>query len=410
MTDSPTAASQSLKRLDDSAGVPRAGRRQALLLLLASCLPVLGIVLIAPVQPSIAEAFSGTPSVEFLVPMMITAPAIAIAVVSPFAGALADRWGRKRLLIASMFIYGLFGTAPLWLNSLEAIVISRVGLGAAEAIVITVSTTLISDYFKKAERQMYLGYQVVVTTIAGTVFLAIGGTLGGIGWRTPFWLYSVSILFAVAMAFVLWEPEHETGASRSRVPWKSIGAPLGVTVVGAMVFYVLIVYLPFLLAAQGISDPGQIGLIAAGTSLATASGAFAFRFIARGGLRVLLTTAFGTAAVGLLVIWWAASISVLVAGAVVTSFGTGVLVPSLLTWAVSKLEPARLGIGTGMWQSALFFGQFVTPLVVGAFMAFSESLQQSIGLIGLVAAVATGGSLLLDRSRLSTDPAGTTPQ
>lgn len=406
MTDSSANVTLSDTVLTHSSEAPRAGRSQAILLLLASCLPVLGIVLIAPVQPRIAEAFSENGSVDFLVPMMITAPALAIAVFSPFAGALADRWGRKRLLIGSMFIYGFFGTAPLWLNSLEFIVLSRVGLGVAEAIIITVSTTLIADYFRGAERQKYLGYQVFVTTVAGTVFLALGGILGGIGWRTPFWLYTVSIVFAVAMTFMLWEPAHDRTASGSRVPWKSIGAPLCVTVFGGMVFYVLIVYLPFLLTAQGISSPEQIGLIAAATSMATASGAFAFRFIARLGLRVLLATAFGTAAVGLLAVWGAGeSILVLVAGAIVTSFGTGVLVPSLLTWAVSKLAPARLGIGTGAWQSALFLGQFLTPLVVGTLVAVSQNLQQSVGLFGLAAAAATACSLLLYRSRPSTGSA-----
>lgn len=380
-------------------GARGAGRKQAVLLLLASCLPVLGIVLIAPVQPRIILAFADTPGVEFLVPMIVTAPALAIAVISPFAGALADRFGRKRLLILSMFLYGIFGTAPLWLNSLQAIVLSRVGLGVAEAIVITVSTTLIADYFRAVERQKYLGYQVVVTTLAGTVFLAVGGTLGNIDWRAPFWLYAVSLLFAIAMVVLLWEPEHPEKLERVALPWKAISAPTLVTIFGGTVFYVLIVYLPFLLSGRGIGDPGTIGLAAAAASLATATGAFSFRFIAPKGLRTLLVTAFGTAGLGLIVVSFAGSSLVLMVGAVIGSFGSGVLVPTLLTWAVSKIDPRRLGIGTGIWQSSLFLGQFLTPLVVVALVPVLGGLPQSVGAIGIAAAGAAAASIFLARSK-----------
>lgn len=377
-----------------------AGRKQGILLLLTSCLPVLGIVLLAPVQPRIILAFAETPGVDFLVPMIVTAPALAIAVLSPFAGALADRWGRKRLLILSMFMYGAFGTAPLWLSSLEAIVLSRVGLGMAEAIVITVSTTLIADYFRGSEREKYLGYQVVTTTIAGTIFLAVGGMLGNIDWRAPFWLYTVSIVFAGAMIVLLWEPEHSSDQKRVGLPWKKICAPALVTLFGGTVFYVLIVYLPFLLAGQGVSNPGTIGLVAAGASLATAAGAFSFRFIAARDLRVLLTAAFGTASMGLVIVWSAGSTPVLIAGAVITSLGTGLLVPTLLTWAVSRLDATRLGVGTGMWQTALFLGQFLTPILVAALIPILGGLPQSVGAIGIAAALAALASVIYIRSTL----------
>jgi MFS family permease len=376
-----------------------AGPRQAILLLLSSCLPVLGIVLIAPVQPRILQAFADTPAVDFLVPMIVTAPALAIAVISPFAGALADKFGRKRLLVLSMLLYGIFGTAPLWLTSIEIIVLSRVGLGVAEAIVITVSTTLIADYFRAAERHKYLGYQVVVTTIAGTVFLAVGGILGNLDWRAPFWLYAVSLVLGLAMMIVLWEPEHSQDTGRVPVPWKTIGTPALVTLFGGMVFYVLIVYLPFLLSGHGISDPGTIGLAAAGTSLATAAGAYTFRFIAKKGTGVLLMVAFGVAGLGQIIVWLSGAGPVLIFGAVVGSFGTGVLVPALLTWAVSKIDPVRLGVGTGMWQSALFLGQFLTPIVVVGVVPLLGGLPQAVGSLGIAALAAATASIILAKSR-----------
>src|SRR5688500_18867060 len=73
-----------------------AGRAQALVLLLASCLPVLGSVLLAPVLPAIQEAFASTPGASALAPIVLTAPALMIGLTAPFAGRVVERTGRKR--------------------------------------------------------------------------------------------------------------------------------------------------------------------------------------------------------------------------------------------------------------------------------------------------------------------------
>src|SRR4051812_25136590 len=99
-----------------AAAGPVAGRLQLALLLAGSCLGVLGAVLIAPVLPQIKDAFAGTPGVDVLVPIVLTVPALVIALTAPFAGFVADRVDRKRLLIVAMLAYAVFGTAPLYLG------------------------------------------------------------------------------------------------------------------------------------------------------------------------------------------------------------------------------------------------------------------------------------------------------
>ena len=76
----------------------RAGAAQLALLLAASCLSVLGAVLIAPVLAQVEKHFAGQPGVEVLVPVMLTVPALMIGLVAPFAGIIVDRANRKRLL------------------------------------------------------------------------------------------------------------------------------------------------------------------------------------------------------------------------------------------------------------------------------------------------------------------------
>lgn len=162
-----------------------AGPLRAALLLAGSCLPVLGAVLIAPVLPRMQDHFDSVPGAKTLVPVVLTVPALALALLAPFAGVIVDRLGRKRLLVTATVLYALFGTAPLWLHSLGAIVASRVLVGITEAAIMTCCTTLIGDYYTGHVRDRYLALQTMCASAAATAFFVLGGALGSAGWRAP---------------------------------------------------------------------------------------------------------------------------------------------------------------------------------------------------------------------------------
>ncbi|MCY1674945.1 MFS transporter [Pseudarthrobacter sp. SL88] len=365
------------------------GRLPAVLLLAGSCMPVLGAVLLAPVLPSMTSAFADIPGAQILVPVVLTVPALMIALLAPFAGAIADKVGRKMLLLVAMFVYSIFGTAPLWLDSLPAILASRVGVGIAEAAIMTVCTTLIADYYSGKQRDKYLGMQVLVATLAATAFYALGGALGSQGWRMPFWLYLAAAIIAVPMALVLREPIHRSeDHAKSAVPWRQVAVPSAVTLFGGIVFYALVVQLPYVLSNLGVTEVGVIGAGTALASLATAAGAFAFRYISSAGTGRLLPVAFGLAAAGLTIVAIAGSVPVALAGAVVTSAGTGLLLPSLLTWALSDLSLEQRGRGTGVWTGSLYIGQFVSPVALGIAAGAVNGLPIAMGILGALSAVA----------------------
>ena len=381
--------------VDPATGRP-AGLPQALVLLLSSCLAVLGAVLLAPVLPSIEDAFAGTPGVEALTPIVLTAPALVIGVTAMIAGRIVDRVGRKRLLVSALVVYAFVGTAPLWLPSLQLIVVSRVLVGLTEAAIMTCCTTLLADYFHGSKRERYFGLQVVYTTVAATIFFGLGGALGATNWRTPFWLYAVSLPLAVAAARFVWQPAPRAqAAARTEklppLPWRRLGAPVGVTLLGGLVFYVLIVELSFTLDSIGVESTATIGAASAIASLGTAIGAFLFGRLAKLGPAVLVPVAFALSGLGILGMGLASALPVVVGFAVVTGFGNGLLLPSLLTWALGPLNFEQRGRGTGVWTSALFIGQFVAPLVVLALAGAIGGLTSALlvlGVVGIAAAAA----------------------
>jgi MFS family permease len=108
-----------------------------------------------------------------------------------------------------------------------------------------------------------------------------------------------------------------------------------------------------------------------------------FALAARRGAKSLLAAEFALSGAGLVLIFTAGPVPVIITGAVLTGFATGLLLPTLLTWAVSRLPFAQRGRGTGLWTAALFLGEFLSPLVVGGLTAVTGGLGASLAIVGV---------------------------
>lgn len=113
-------------------GDPTPGFLTGFSLLLPITLSTMAIVLLAPILPQLLADFSAVPAHEYWVPMILTIPALCVALFSPLAGMLGDRFGRRRLLLLAFLLYALVGIAPIFLKRLLAILLSRVGVGLAD--------------------------------------------------------------------------------------------------------------------------------------------------------------------------------------------------------------------------------------------------------------------------------------
>ena len=114
--------------------------------------------------------------------------------------------------------------------------------------------------------------------------------------------------------------------------------------------------------------------------------------------------AFGVSGLGLIGLALAPSVPLVVVTAVVTGFGNGLLLPSLLTWALGALTFEQRGRATGVWTSALFIGQFVAPLVVLGLSGALTGLTAALAVLGAVAVVAAV-AVRLARPTAATEPA-----
>ncbi|MEV6507707.1 MFS transporter [Streptomyces sp. NPDC051642] len=378
------------------------------LLMTGSCLPILGAVLIAPVLPKMQDHFASVPGAKALVPLALTVPALALALLAPFAGVIVDRLGRKRLLIVATLLYAVFGTAPLWLDSLGAIIASRALVGVTEAAIMTCCTTLIADYYSGHRRVKYLALQTMCASASATVFFVLGGAAGSAGWRVPFWVYAVSLALAPLMATALTNPAPRVAADNASTqmvgqrpfPWRPLAGICALTFFGAMVFYTVPVEMSYLLDDLGVENSGVIGLATAIASAATVAGAVTFARLKRSP-DPMLPAVLALCAVGFGVMFLAGNAPLLVIGAVINCMGTGLMLPALLTSAMSRLAYEDRGRGTGLWMAAFFGGEFVCPLVLLGGESAVGSLAGAVGVLGLVAALVAAG-LWASRRRTAT--------
>jgi MFS family permease len=341
---------------------------QSLLLLLGSCLPVLGAVLLAPVLPRMQEHFADTPGVAVLVPIALTLPALMIALLAPVAGIIADRLGRKPLLIGAMVLYTVCGVLPLWLESLQVIVISRAGIGVAEAAIMTCCTTMMGDYYSGARRERMFALQMVATSLSAAIFIAIGGVLGEHGWRTPFALYGLGLVFLPLMVWFLWEPRaHVVTAAttvRRAFPWRSLAPLYALAFLAGLSLFIVPVQVGYLLNLLHVEGSQQIGLTMGANQLGVLVGALSFRLFSGVPAQRQMFLAFVAAGIGGGLLAVADSHGLVVIAVLINGLGIGLMMPTLLTWIMSQVDFQQRGRAAGGFTAMFFAGEFASPLVV----------------------------------------------
>jgi sugar phosphate permease len=191
--------------------------------------------------------------------------------------------------------------------------------------------------------------------------------------------------------------------ARRSFPWRQLGGICALTFFGAMVFYTVPVEMSYLLDDLGVENTGVIGLATAIASAATVGGAVTFARLKRSP-DPMLPVILAVCAVGFGVMFLAGDAPLLVVGAVVNCVGTGMLLPALLTSAMSRLAFEDRGRGTGLWTAAFFGGEFICPLVLLAGESAAGSLAGAVGGLGLAAALVAAGLWAARRRVGAVDP------
>lgn len=337
-------------------------------ILAAATLTIMAPAAIAPSLPVMEQVFVDQSGASLLVRLVMTVTSLTIAVSAPVSGLVADRFGRRPLLLFSLVLYTVTGVSGYFAADLWLLLGSRALLGIAVGGVMTAVSATIADWFEGPERASFLGLQQAAAGLGGMVFLPVAGLLATFDWRAPFWLYGLAAVVALPAILAVHDrpravaPETFGGTGRP-----AFGRVFGIYVLAfgaTVVFYMAPTQVPFLLEDLGVG-PALVGVVVAGSTVTSALGGLAFPVLRRH----LNSTAIIKVGIALLGAGW------LLVGATGTALGTsaGLLVGGLglgfsvptLTLRLAELSPpAWSGRVLSGLVTGVFLGQFVSPLVV----------------------------------------------
>jgi MFS family permease len=386
-----------------------------LALLFPITLSVMAALFVAPIAPKIAEAYgpSGqyTPGeLGFLIGAIITVPSLCVALFSIPAGWLGDKIGRRRMLIWSMALYVVVGVLPYFMDDLKLILFTRVLVGIVEAALMTLSTTLIGDFFEGESRNRWLAAQTGTASAFAIFAIFISGVIGRDDWHNVFLLYLMPLVFLALVLMFTWEPEQsENLADRTKqgrwsdVPWRKMLIICAWTLFGGVMFYTVQIKLPDafkdlgVVLPDGSYDAARGGIMTAVASIFVPVGTVCFWFLnPRLSLKAMFVLEFALLATGFLLMSvlkdpWAFTFA-----AGLDQIGAGMLLPTLLTWAVSQLPFEIRGRGTGIWNGTFALSQFVCNIIaIPIIIGFTGAIVPAIGVLGWLCLGAALLALLL---------------
>jgi MFS family permease len=273
-----------------------------------------------------------------------------------------------------MIAYAFVGIAPFFLENIYLILLTRCGVGICESIVMTVTTTMLSDYYKGASRERWLAAQTATASLSALLIIWAGGQLGAkFGWHGPFLVYLYSLVLVIGIILFTWEPaknsvlEIATASTDARYQEFPMARMLGIcaiTLVASVMFYSTITQNANALVSLGVTDPHTIGNLSSLASLGVPLGTFIFWGLARLHIGWLLFIDAALIGLGFNLMGNATTAESYAWAANVQQIGCGLVLPTMLVWATRGLAFHIRGRGTGMWQASFAIGQFVSGVTL----------------------------------------------
>ncbi len=350
---------------------------------------ITGNTVITPSLPEILTGVGARPELAGLLIGAATLPGIALA---PIIGVLADRYGRREVVVPCLALFGIAGGLAALAPNLSVLVGLRLLQGAGSAGLINLAVVLIGDHWEGADRVRILGRNAAVLTSSLAVLPAAGGALTDLaGWRAPFVVYLVGL----PAAWFVWRrlpPSIPRDVAirdqiRGAVPMLRTPAVIGTLGLGfvtfALIFGLLLTALPIHLAEGFGIGPSLRGVFLGLPALANTAVALSIGRFQRFTFRQQLGAAAAMFVVGLGGVAAAPTLLLLVAAIVCFGAGEGLMLPNLQAAAAGAGTDEQRGTIVALFVSAARLGQTLGPIGAGA----------ALGLVGAEGTFAVGAAI-----------------
>lgn len=352
------------------------------IIFLVTLLAVGGVSSIAPALPLMVRELHVKPGQIGLLITVFTLPGM---VLTPITGILADRYGRKTILVPSLFLFGIAGFLCTFTRTFEILILLRFIQGLGAASLGAMNVTLIGDIFSGNQRATAMGYNSGILSVGTASYPVIGGTLAMAGWYYPFILPLLAIPVGLLVIFRLKNPEPEAPQSMKqylRNTWKNINRSKvwGLFVINILVFFVIygtiLTYFPIHLEKKFGINSLIIGLVISSMSVTTAISSSLTGYLARRfSVRNLLLISYSIYIVAMCILPFLNTLLLIIPVILFAGFSHGISMPNIQNLMVGLAPLNERAAFMSLNSMVLRTGQTIGPI----FMGFIYSIASTEG-------------------------------
>lgn len=337
---------------------------------------VMGVASITPAFPKIARELGLSSQAVGMLVTVFTFPGVLL---TPVLGILTDRWGRKRILVPSLLLFGLAGGACTLARDFNLLLLLRSVQGIGAASLGSINVTIIGDLYRGKRRGAAMGYNTSVLSVGTASYPLIGGALATMGWFYPFLLPLSSIPIGLVVLRALNSPEPRNDQQLGEYlghAWQSvknrqvIGLYLASLVTFIILYGAYLTYLPFMMEESFAASPFVIGLVMSVMSVATAvTSSQVGRLVTVYSEATLVKASFVLYAMALAMMPFVPNLWALLIPISIFGIAHGMNIPGIQTLLAGLAPVQHRGAFMSFNGTVLRLGQTLGPILIGT--AFS---------------------------------------
>ncbi|MGI9647331.1 MAG: MFS transporter [Acidimicrobiia bacterium] len=375
--------------------IGRAGsRREALAIAIAvGSMGTLGFSITAPLLPDLADAFGVSRGAIGMVQAAISVPGVLL---SALIGYLADRLGRRRVVLASLLIFSTFGVAGFFARSFGGLITVRFLQGIGTSGILGVGIVLVADQFTGNDRVRAMGYNITGMTTVSMLGPAISGLLATRNTFLPF------LFFSIGYPLALWATRLPPDAPQTATepPLRHMGDAVAVmkreatwinylgvllaSVGAAVVLHGLsLTTAPIFMEEEFGTPVGIRGLIVATFQVGVILTAIRIgRIRSRFGSARMITSSFSLMSAGTAIVVFASGAAVVALGLAVAGVGFGLWVPLAQEYTARAGSTLYRGVTILTWVTVVRISQVFGP-PAGSFLSDTAGGRVTFGVAAI---------------------------
>ena len=241
-------------------GPCRTRRRWTLVIACAGAALVIASMI--ALNTALSDIAAATSATQTQLTWIVDSYTLVLACLLLPAGAIGDRYGRRRALRLGLAVFAVASVSPVILDTSLQVIAARALAGAGAAFVLPATLSLLTAAYPAQERSKAVGIWAGVAGSAGVIgLLGTGLLLRALAWQSIFWALAVAALLLFLLTFTVADSRPEEAPALDWLGAATIGAAVAVFVFG-------ILQAP----ADGWADPRVYGCLTGGAALAVVFG------------------------------------------------------------------------------------------------------------------------------------------